>query len=123
MKKLIIGITALVLVVFFLVLRGEKKTTASDDGWSETILFVGATCPHCKNVEDWLGKNQGVKEKAHLVEKEVYYNQENAKKLAEKVSACGLETGNGISVPFLFDQGECVIGDQPIIDYLSGKYQ
>jgi len=85
-------------------------------------LYVGATCPHCKNVEEWLKNNQSIEEKAGLVIKEVYYNPNNNKELLQRASECSIEKDK-VFVPFLYDQGKCLVGDQPIIDYLGSKFK
>lgn len=89
----------------------------------EVILYYGITCPHCEVVEEWLEENTGVKQKSDLIAKEVYQNRENSRELGQKAAECSIDESQGISVPFLYDNGRCIIGDQPIIDYLKEKYQ
>jgi len=84
-------------------------------------LFFGSTCPHCEVVEEWLEANSEVKEKSGLKAKEVYNDRDNSQELAEKAAECKIS--GGIGVPFLYDHGECIVGDQPIIDHLEQKYQ
>lgn len=99
----------------------EEKIQGVQD--EKSVLFVGATCPHCRKVEEWLDQNSQVKEKSGLVIKEVYYDKDNAQEMREKAQECQIDASQGLGVPFLFDQGKCIIGDQPIIDYLREKYQ
>jgi len=86
---------------------------------AKTILYFGDTCPHCENVEKYI-KDNGIDGKIEILRKEVYRNQKNAREMAKKAEQCGLPTGE-IGVPFLWDNGQCVLGDQPIIDYLGKK--
>lgn len=117
-------ISLVFLVGFYYFKQNNKSEGGKTQGVGDEkrILFVGATCPHCKKVEEWLAHNSQVKEKSGLVIKEVYYDKDNAQKMREKAEECQMDTSQGLGVPFLFDQGECVIGDQPIIDYLAEKY-
>lgn len=84
------------------------------------ILFYGNTCPHCKDVEEWMEKNK-IEEKIKIVKKEVYDNQENSQELAKVAEGCGLPTYS-IGVPFLYtSEGKCLVGTPDIISYLSDK--
>ncbi|MFA5359929.1 MAG: hypothetical protein WC349_03150 [Patescibacteria group bacterium] len=129
-KKIIIP-TILFIAIFgfsFFALSGEsgknKSTTAEpteqqNQTASQIILFYGDGCPHCKIVEDYIGKNN-IKEKFSFIQKEVYYNKTNANELGEKAKICGLAT-DSIGVPFLFDGKKCYIGDQDIINFFKQK--
>jgi len=86
----------------------------------EMILFFGDTCPHCKNVDEYISQN-GIREKIKFQELEVYNNKDNAALLAQKAKQCSLDTSNGVGVPFFFDGKNCIQGDQPIIDFLKTK--
>lgn len=97
-------------------IQGEVKNK------NEVILYYGYTCPHCKVVEDWLKENPKIEKKAGLILKEVYKDQQNSRELGQRAEECQLG-GGGVGVPFLYDKGECIIGDQPIIDYLKENYQ
>lgn len=127
-KKLafLVIITSLIAGVF-LVLKSKNYSDGQDgtNGSNENpvILFVSATCPHCKIVEDWLNDNPIIKEKSGLNIKDIYNNQDNKKQLIEKTGECKINENEGISVPSLYDHGECIIGDQPIINYLQEKYK
>ena len=93
------------------------KSTSED----AVVLYYGSTCSYCKVVERWLEENPAIKESSGLVTKEVYENQENSKELTEKARGCEIE--GGVGVPFLDDSGQCIVGSQPIIDYLGENYQ
>lgn len=84
------------------------------------ILFYGDTCPHCKIVSDYIEAN-GIKDKLSFQELEVYHDQANVALMTRKAKQCGLDTSQGIGVPFFFDGQKCLVGDQPIIDYFKSK--
>jgi glutaredoxin len=86
---------------------------------AKTILYFGDTCPHCENVEKYI-KDNSIDNKIEIERKEVYRNQGNAREMAKKAEQCGLPTGQ-IGVPFLWDNNQCILGDQPIIEYLGKK--
>jgi hypothetical protein len=86
----------------------------------EMILFFGDTCPHCKNVDDYIAQN-GIRDKVKFQELEVYNNPANARLLNAKAKQCGLDTTAGVGVPFFFDGTSCLQGDEPIINFLKTK--
>jgi glutaredoxin len=70
-------------------------------------------------VEKYIEENK-IQDKISFTQKEVYYNQNNAKELEAKAKICGLPT-DSIGVPFLWDGEKCLIGDQDIINFFSAK--
>lgn len=94
------------------------ETSASSSG--ELVFYYGNTCPHCKDVEDWMSSNK-IEEKLKITKKEVYDNRNNASELVSTAQKCGLNTSS-IGVPFLYTQeGKCLIGTPDIINYLKEK--
>lgn len=85
----------------------------------EPILYYGDTCPHCKDVEEWLKTNK-VAEKVKFSQKEVWNNRQNAAELAEVAKSCGLDV-NSIGVPFLYAENKCLVGTPDIEKYFSDK--
>lgn len=115
-----------VLIFSFFALPQEKnknqtnETTATENQSSDQIiLFYGDGCPHCKIVEEYINENN-IQNKISFAQKEVYYNQNNAKELEAKAKICGLPT-NSIGVPFLWNGEKCLIGDQDIINFFKQK--
>lgn len=128
-KKVIIStilfIAVLIFSFFALLQEKDKKqtstneTTTENQSTSQIILFYGDGCPHCTIVEEYIKENK-ITDKVSFVQKEVYYNQSNAKELKEKAKICGLPT-DSIGVPFLWDGEKCLIGDQDIINFFKQK--
>jgi len=85
----------------------------------EIILFYGIGCPAC-TVLDQLLEDRGINDEILYDHKEVYYNQGNSSQLIAKAEDCGLDT-NSISIPFLWADGNCYIGIEPIINYFEEK--
>jgi len=88
---------------------------------SGLILFYGLGCPHCAKVESFIKENK-IQEKISIEQREVYFNNDNQKLLMEAAKDCRLNE-NRIGVPFLWDKKnhDCIIGDQPIIDFFKNK--
>ena len=86
---------------------------------SGIILFYGDGCPHCAVVEQHLEQNQ-IGNKVRFERKEVYLHPNNAKELKTKAKECGIPEDD-IGVPFLWHEGKCLIGDQPIIEFFKQR--
>ena len=110
-KPLIISIIIL-LVLGLLIAWGQINKKPA------MILFYGDGCPHCENVAEYIEQNN-IKDKYQFQELEVYNNKQNAQLMARKAKGCGLDTSQGIGVPFLFDGQKCLLGDQDIINFFS----
>lgn len=91
------------------------STSSNNSLQNELTLFYGNGCPHCALVEAYLKENPP---KFNLKQKEVYYNEANQKELTLRAKACGLQE-NKIGIPFLWTGSNCIIGDQPIINYFK----
>jgi len=119
----IIGAAVLILGVLGVALLNREKEplVAGLNSEGTTILYSTKTCPHCRNVKDWLVKNGAVRERSGLIEKDAN-SPGVVKEMKEKMKECDFDSSGGILVPLLFDQGKCFLGDQPIIDYLSQEY-
>jgi glutaredoxin len=119
---------AVVLIFSFFALSQEKdknqistNETVAEESQSadQIILFYGDGCPHCAIVEEYIKENS-IGDKISFAQKEVYYNQNNAKELEAKAKICGLPT-DSIGVPFLWDGSKCLVGDQDIIEFFKIK--
>lgn len=104
-------------------MTGEYLNEATNSGPvagnKDMILFYGDGCPACKAL-DQLIKEKGIDEKLSYDSKEVYYNKENSNQLVAKARECGLNT-DSIGIPFLWADGNCHIGVEPIMNYFEGK--
>lgn len=88
---------------------------------TDIILFYGDTCPHCKVVEEYINKNN-ITRYIKFQNLEVFNNQDNAKLMTEKQDLCkDLSADDKGGVPFLYSSEKCVVGDQPVIDFLKAK--
>jgi len=106
----------MVLIFFlFILLQGKNK---NQDG-NQIILFYGQGCPHCAVVEKYIEENK-IQDKISFTQKEVYYNQSNAKELEKMAKVCGLASGV-VGVPFLWDGEKCYLGDREIIEFFKEK--
>lgn len=117
-KKLIIPIILSIIILSFIIvfLRNKENNNVQQ---GEIVLYYGNGCLHCAIVDEYINKNN-IREKLRFKEKEVYFNKENAKDLAEKAKICGISL-DYIGVPFLWDGSKCYVGDKEIIDFFSQK--
>jgi glutaredoxin len=129
MKNKIIIPSILFIVVFvssFVILLKNKESNLPNNiqenqltEESQIILYYGDGCPHCAIVEGYIKENK-IQDKLSFIQKEVYYNQGNAKELEEKAKICGMPT-DSIGVPFLWDGEKCLVGDADIINFFKQK--
>jgi len=105
-----LGIIVIVVIILVALIVNQPKPGM--------IFFYGDGCPHCKIVEDYMAAN-GVRDKLQFTEMEVFNNQSNADLMAKYARQCGLDTSQGLGVPFFFDGKNCTMGDQDIIKYFS----
>lgn len=120
-KKLIgFGLVGLIILggIVFWASKSEKPSQ-NNPSTEDLVFFYGETCPHCKNVENFLEENKNIEEKVKFNKLEIS-NKDNAKILLEKAEKCGLSQEN-IGVPLFWDGGKCIVGDADIIDFLKNK--
>ncbi|MCX6798192.1 MAG: thioredoxin domain-containing protein [Candidatus Falkowbacteria bacterium] len=110
--KNILAIIIAIILVFTIALLVASRP--------KLILFYSSSCQHCKNVEDFINANK-VKDKIKFRELEVSQNQSNANLMVAKAKGCGLNTDQGLAVPFLFDGKNCLTGDVDIIQVFETK--
>lgn len=107
--------------IVFAIAKGKNKTpnnkpTVTD---SNLIFYYSNSCPHCKNVEKYFDEN-GIRTKVAFIEKEVSTSQKNANELYDRAKTCNIAPEK-VGVPLLWDDGKCVTGDDPIIEYFKEK--
>ncbi len=80
--------------------------------------YWGETCPHCKNVEEFLN-SWDKKDKITINKFETYKNRKNAERLTQRARSCNIPPSE-IGVPLIFTpEGKCIIGDDPAINYFK----
>ncbi len=81
------------------------------------ILYYGITCPHCKNVDEFI-ENNGIEAKVKITRREIYTNQFNLNELQRHALECGINQST-VGVPFIYYQGNCYLGEDECIDFLK----
>lgn len=98
------------------------STTLSEEIKDESVLiFYSSTCPHCEIVKKYLKDNDSnltVVVKTLKID-DPKTDKDNLALALKKSQECNL--GENWGVPFMYYNGECLMGDQPIIDYLNQK--
>ncbi len=112
------------LVSILIIIGGALIFSNDSDSNSDTTppnlpdsyeYYWGEGCPHCANVEDFLSAWEN-RDRVQIDKKEVYKDQGNIDLFKSRAEYCNLPN-NQVGVPFLFTpEGECVVGDTPIIN-------
>jgi len=97
----------------------DREVVSTPD--AQIILFYGSTCPHCKKVNEYIVAND-LDKVVKLQHLEVYNNKANLELMKQKLDQCkNLSEDDKGGVPFMYTPETCLVGDQPIIDYLKAK--
>ena len=117
----IIVLAAILSVWGFSKMRGDQKEAVlgETNSQAEIIIFYGKGCPHCKDLEDFVAKNN-LAERVKMENMEVWFNKENAKLLMAKAEKCGIAKEK-VGVPFLYSEGKCLSGTPDIENFLMEK--
>jgi glutaredoxin len=92
---------------------------------SGTILFYGQECPHCKIVEAYITANN-IDQKVKFTQLEVPFAGKtspqlvaNAELAIQLAQGCKLDVSKGVSIPFLYDGKNCLIGQDDVINFFK----
>ncbi len=107
---------ALLIIVAWLALTSRQSKSSVDLG-NDPIFFYSLTCPHCKNVEEYIAKNN-IRKKVKFQELEVSQNADSAVKFNEAAKICDLNPLK-VGVPMLYDKGKCYEGKEEVIIQLE----
>lgn len=103
--------------------KGKKVVETGEDQNADypVILYYSNKCPHCKDLEEWVGEND-IQAKAAFSQKEVGENRQNAEDLMKRAAVCGISEDE-IGVPFLWDGNarKCFMGYDKIIAYFQQR--
>jgi len=119
-KKVIVGffvVVALIIAGLLITLSMTGRVIDNPISNSTNILFYGESCPHCKVVDEFIAANN-ISSKLSFEHKEVWNNKDNRNEMIAAAKACNLDLNN-LGVPFLYYEGKCYLGDQPIIELLK----
>lgn len=114
---IIVVILALTGLLVYVQIKSKKGTTITQ---GEDLLFYSVSCPHCKNVEDFLKENQAETKIAYQ-NIEVDFSQANKQLILQKQTSCGYTEENNLgAIPFLYTKdAKCFVGDVEIINYFK----
>lgn len=120
MKKfpLFIVIAIVLTVAFFIFKNSQPKDEEEVAAPTTNQYFWSKTCPHCANVAEFI--DGWDKKDNFLMEKyEINESSENRLKFYNMGMFCKISKSE-LGVPFLVTpDGKCLVGDQPIIEYLK----
>lgn len=110
---------AVIGAIMILTKKNGADTKPSENNSTDLVFYYGDTCPHCKIVEEFFIQSKA-EEKIKFDKKEVYNNKKNATDYGVTAQKCNLKEEER-GVPLFYDGQECLVGDQPIIDYFKQK--
>lgn len=123
MKSWQIVILVIIILVgglFFLVSKTSKTENTPTPPGAMTY-FWSITCPHCKNVADFLSTWPNAS-KLNLDKREVSENRANQALFTKAGAKCNIPQDQ-MGVPLLITlDNQCITGDNPIIDYFKSLY-
>lgn len=96
-----------------LIIKQEKIDEKS------ALIFYSSSCPHCKKVEQYLSENAKslkISVKSLKID-DPKTDASNIQLALGKIQECKL--GDDWGVPLMYYNGQCLMGDQPIIDFLN----
>lgn len=108
----------ILIIIAIIVLAGVLYFVAQNKIQQGIILFYSESCPHCKNVEDYIAQNK-VEDKIMFTRLEISNNQKNLDLSAQKATICKIDISSGVPIPFLWNNGKCIVGDQDIIKFFQ----
>jgi len=117
---LIIFLVIILIFVGFFAFQIKKERELLKNVEGKMIFFYGITCPHCAKVEEFFKENK-IEEKFQFEKKEVYKDKTSAKILILIAKKKCFLSDDQIGVPFFWTGENCIVGDQPIIDYFKEK--
>jgi glutaredoxin len=119
--NIIIGIAVAMIIgaIIWLGLQDKSNPVKTEFDLDEMILFYGEGCPHCKDVEEYIAKNN-IDQKVQYKKLEVWGNQKNAQIMKDIAKKCNLDSQK-IGVPFLYADGECYIGGPDVEQVFKEK--
>lgn len=123
-KEITIVIVILLAGYIFILSRGSTNQTdnppvAVNPG--AMTYFWSVTCPHCKNVADFLASWPNGN-KIVLDKKEVSQNKNNAELFTKMGAECKIPAEE-MGVPLLITkEGKCLSGDTPVIEYFKSLF-
>lgn len=122
MKYLLLPVIGLIAFALFVIYK-PVKTVSDIPANSEMILFWGTGCPHCETVKKYIADNN-IQKQITITQLEVYYNRTNQKLFQEKADSCPNITDKknlGVPMAFVTQDSTCLVGDQPIINWLETR--
>jgi glutaredoxin-related protein len=83
------------------------------------VLFYSLSCTHCQALEKYMADNE-VEKKITLERKEISGSKDNLNEMMSMGVECGIAS-NQLGVPFLWNNGECLVGDGEIEKFFAGE--
>ncbi|MFA5932583.1 MAG: hypothetical protein WCV81_04970 [Microgenomates group bacterium] len=117
-------VIAVIIVLSGLIFFLSKSTNSSNKATlnpNALTYFWSITCPHCKNVADFLNTWPNT-DKLNLDKKEISEDRTNQVLFTEAGKKCNIPSDQ-MGVPLLITpDNKCISGDQPVIEYFKSLF-
>ncbi|MCK5490919.1 MAG: cytochrome c biogenesis protein [Candidatus Pacebacteria bacterium] len=114
MKKVVALFFALAIFLITSIGQTDDVTLAAP---SQNYLFFSTGCAHCVKVDEYFQKNN-ILEKYNIEEKNISGDAKCAQEFNEICQKEGIPL-NKRGVPMLYFEGQCIMGDKPIINFFE----
>lgn len=100
-KQLILYIVCFVVAIAGISIWAYKQSNQPKVSDGNFILYYSDSCPHCKNVEEFMANNKVGEKLVGLQRKEAMLNTTNAEEMLKYAKKCNLSL-NMVGFPFLW---------------------
>jgi hypothetical protein len=95
-----------------------NSSTDTNTTQDRIVYYYGKSCPHCKNVAQFIEAN-GIDKKVSYTKKE-FSDPAVTKEFLSRAEQCGINPSEA-GVPLVFSGGKCYMGDVDVINFFKAK--
>ena len=122
MKKVFVLLSFILLIFSAVNIKQDNMGAQTQAASSENYLFYGNGCAHCAEVSKYFQEN-GILEKHNIGKKNISGNAEYSSEFTKICQDSGFPLDER-GIPMLYFEGQCLMGDKPIIDFFeNGEFQ
>ena len=122
MKKVFVLLSFILLIFSAVNIKQDNMGAQTQAASSGNYLFYGNGCAHCAKVSKYFQEN-GILEKHNIGKKNISGNAEYSSEFTKICQDSGFPLDER-GIPMLYFEGQCLMGDKPIIDFFeNGEFQ
>ncbi len=112
-KWWIIAIVIITITLLAQLILPGLRIPAGDVGG--IVLYHSPECPLCQDVKTYISE-QGI---SGIIYKDISVRRADANELYNKMIQCGEDVSGGLAIPVLWDNGQCFIGRDEVINHFE----